>query len=100
MKLNRDNDEYIGTPEEIAELIRLLGGQSPLVELDKPAPFAPDDFVPLEDVVKESQTLREKLAIDPQYNPYGGVVSSPETAVEQVPINRNQADIDTGVELL
>lgn len=99
MKYFSDNNEYNGTPQEIAELIKLLGGESSQVEIEHTEPhFAKDDFMPLETVVNESKDLRAKLAEDPSYNPYGGVVPPKDNVIEQVPINRNQSELDTGVE--
>lgn len=99
MKLTRNNDEYSGTPEEIASLINLLGGAFPSVEIEHD-PYPVEDFAPLEDVVNQSKALRAKLAENPAFSPYGGVVASNEEIPTQEPINRNQSDLDTGIELI
>lgn len=96
MKLTRGDDEYNGTPEDIATLIKLLDGQSPEVAIDNGADFEPDDFTP---VIEESKTVREQIANNPDYNPYPGVVPSKESEQSPVtmPVNNYQADLDTGV---
>ena len=95
MKYIEDGKRYEGTPSEISEFIGL---QEP--KIAQTATELQDSFAPLEDIVSESERLRRQLAINPAYNPYGGVVPSKETE-EQTPIKKAPtAELDTGVELL
>lgn len=99
MRIFKDNVEYQGTPEEIAEFMRLNSSVetdfSP--QIDPYAPFP--DALPLRDVVSESEELRAKLATDPNYNPHGGVVPSKESE-ELAAVNLPTAEKDTGVEYI
>jgi hypothetical protein len=105
MKVFIDNEEYQGTPQEIHEFITLQEKSGQLVDCpesipEATTPFIQDDFEPLEDIVNESVALRNKLAQDPAYNPYGGVVISKETVPDVD--NRKPsftAEEDTGVVL-
>jgi hypothetical protein len=101
MKVFIDNEEYQGTPQEIHEFIILQEMSGQLIDVDdtpKEPSFIQDDFEPLEDIVNESVALRNKLAQDPAYNPYGGVVTSHET-VEDIDTKKSSAtaEEDTGV---
>jgi hypothetical protein len=94
MKLTRGNDEYSGTPEDIAALIKLLDGQAPEVKVEQGEPtFNEEDFLP---VIKESENLREQLT-----TAYPGVVPPKESdeSPVQAPVNNYQAEADTGVSL-
>ena len=51
----------------------------------------------LKDVVTESQKLREKLANDPEYNPYGGVLPSNDPRYGGEPLSY-MSEEDTGVD--
>lgn len=98
MKLTRGDDEYNGTPEDIATLIKLLGGQSPEIQLDPTEDYPIDDFTP---VVTEAKSVREEIAKDLNYNPYPGVVPSKEVDESpiQMPVNQYQAENSTGVQI-
>ena len=69
-----NSDEYSGTPEEIAKFMSLREGKS----YDNDYPVSPD---PMVDIISDSQKLREKLAANPAYSPFGGVVPSKEDEV-------------------
>jgi hypothetical protein len=91
MRVFKEDTEYQGTPEEIAYLFSLME--------DKPDDpnFPMSDFAPLETIVSESQDLREKLAKDPNYNPFPGVVQSKESDGEEPAPAVGLAEEDTGV---
>lgn len=109
MRVFKKDVEYIGSPAEIAELWRLREYQNthpePSLDLDPIPNFELDDFLPdqdgsLEDVVLKSKNVRAKLAEDPNYNPYGGVVQSKESEPDINPsVNTFTAEEDTGVSL-
>lgn len=93
MKIFKDNIEYQGDAEELSRYFSLVEPTQ--------AGFSQDDFQPstLEDIVDESKDLRTKLAQDPSYNPYGGVIPSKENPdAEKTPTV--SADLDTGVDLV
>lgn len=94
-----NNDEYQGTPEEIAQFLYLREPQ--YVTESSQAAFAPEDFKPFEEVVDDSEALREKIANDPNYNPFGGVVASKESEeVENTALTAPfTAEENTGVEI-
>lgn len=95
MKILKENVEYQGSPEEIAEffaLTELKIGAQPLE--DEPTI---NPFVPFEDVISDSENLRQTLAKDPLYNPFPGVSKSPENEDGINNIGSN-AELDTGVE--
>lgn len=102
MRYVYEGQNFDGTPEEIAKLIGLLNDLNPQ-EVKSPEEgdgFPPEDFVPLEDVVEESKSLRQKLTADPNYNPFPGVVPSKEAELDDEPTPPVvSADLDTGVEL-
>lgn len=53
----------------------------------------------LNDTVRQSEELRKKLAEDPNYNPYPGVLPSAEPAVPTQQYNREYAaERDTGID--
>jgi hypothetical protein len=93
---NINNCEYIGTPEEIADLVnRLQATQSSDSK-------GPDDWIDntsaLVDQLTESEVLRRRLAADPQYNPFGGVVPTSDPADDGGAASKTvSADDDTGV---
>lgn len=93
MRVFKDNTEYQGTPEEIAEFLQLREVASSDKQEDTTV-FNPDEFLPL---VNEAKTVREKLADDPAYNPYGGVVKSKESE-DEPSAKAVSADLDTGIE--
>lgn len=87
-----NNDEYSGTPEEIAKFMSLREGRN-----DKENYSV--DFEPLTDIIDDSRKLREKLSTNPEYNPYGGVVPSTETGDGLNPITPVFDAPDTGIVL-
>lgn len=96
MRFVRNNDEFTGTPDEIAQLLDLIGN----ITKDIPKPYVPEvteaDFEP---VIEEAKTLRQKLAENPQYSEFGGVLpplNDPDAEIN-IPVNSDQADLDTGV---
>lgn len=94
MRLFKDNAEFQGTPEEIADFLSLT--QKTFVEDDGNIPYAGVDFSGLENVVSESEQLRAKLAKNPAYNPFPGISKSPESedvSGGTVP----KSELDTGV---
>ncbi len=91
MKIFKDNIEYQGDAEELARYFALMDTPPPTTE-----DFNEDDFKPL---IDESADLRTKLAQDPSFNPYGGVIPSKENPdAEKTPTV--SADLDTGVDLV
>lgn len=98
------DDEYQGTPEEIDTFLALRESRMPSTVIGErlEPPFAPDDFEPFEEVINDSEELRKKLADDPAYNPFGGVVPSKESEPDtespalSAPFT---AEADTGVEI-
>lgn len=87
MKITIDNHDIIGTPEEMQYLLKLL----------KPTPIRVN--AEASKIVRESQALRKKLAQDPDYAPYGGVVKSKEETSQYMAEEREYAaDLDTGVD--
>lgn len=100
MKIIKDNVEYQGAAEELAIFFD-LSNRDDASDVKVAPDFSEDDFVPLEEIVEESKTLREKLAENNAYNPYGGVIPSKEPKVEEVSTGGGivTADSDTGVQL-
>ena len=101
MRIVKDAVEYQGTPSELADFFRYTDNTEPRDKGDSPS-FATEDFIPLEDVVKESETLREKLAKNPAYNPHTGVVPSKEPTTPDITAPSGQlftSDEDTGVKI-
>lgn len=107
MRVFTDGYEYQGTPQEIAELFGLLNPQDTgdMKVRQGVDSFPPEDFVPLESLVDESAELRKKLAQDPSYSPFGGVVPSKEAEPDILTKSRESDSIvdssaDTGVQLV
>lgn len=95
MKYIEDNKRYEGTPQEIDDFINLRRERE-ISTIETPT----DPYAPFNDVINESEKLRQELAINPDYNPFGGVIASKETEQDN-PIKRTvTAEQDTGVELL
>lgn len=95
MRIFKDEVEYQGTPEEIAEFMRL---HNPVVESDT---LPIDPYAPFEEVLTESEELRKKLAADPNYSPYPGVVPSKESEPDvETTKTLPTAEKDTGVEYI
>lgn len=99
MKLVINGQSVNGKPEDLAKLLEIFGEykEEPVVKTEQ---IQPDDLVPLEEVINDSQSLRQKLEEDPNYNPYPGVVPPKEAEVKSniaVPGNRYAAEEDTGV---
>lgn len=94
MRIFSNNNEYIGTPQELKDFFNTK------VEQTQPDfnAYTQDEFTPLEQTISESEALRRKLAKDPLYNPYGGVVTGNEPDLRNSSATVS-ADIDTGVEL-
>lgn len=91
MRVFINGEEYQGTPKEISDFINLMQNN---VENSQ---FETSDFEPL---IEESINLREELAKNPSYNPFGGVVPSKES--EPDIDNKNIGlidDEDTGVKI-
>lgn len=65
-----NDDEYQGTPQEIATFLNLREGS--------PYDVTENDIQTFDNIVSDSQALRRKLEENPDYNPYGGVVPSKE----------------------
>lgn len=87
-----DGNEYSGTPDEVADFLERR--ENRFVE-DKAEPD--NDFTPFTSVVDESAKLRSKLAVDPAYNPFGGVIPG-ENLDNNVAITAPfNAESDTGV---
>jgi len=104
MRVFIKDTEYQGTPYEIFALLDL---QKPKVQYEDTIPteedkpnFTEEDFTPLEELVNESKTLREKLTENPSYNPYGGVVPSAESEQDVDTTSTVTAEENTGVKLL
>lgn len=102
MRYKINEHEYDGTPQEIADLLKLVGDNKQVttehVE-DAPA-FKPDDFAPLESVVSESQKLREELAKNPSYNPFPGVSRSLSSDNTEQASPAVSAEDNTGVDII
>jgi len=92
MRVFINDEEYQGTPKEINEFLSLR--QDNTINSN---PFEASDFVPL---VEESINLRQEIAKNPNYNPFGGVVPSKESEPD---IETNTIspvdDEDTGVKI-
>ena len=92
MKYVRYDEQYDGTPQEIAEFLSLRDEQATKYKDEQVANqqgYDPSEFTPLETTISESEMLRKKLAADPNYNPFPGVSPSPDSPVS--------AELDTGV---
>jgi len=94
MRIFSNNNEYIGTPQELKDFFNTKV-ETPQQDF---AAYTSDEFAPLEQVVSESEQLRRKLAKDPSYNPFGGVITGNEPDLRDSS-STVSADIDTGVEL-
>lgn len=95
MKAFIGNDKFVGTPEEIASFVkRLKMVHKPTTHVTSPDMLSPKAAYFNQG---EQEALRRKLAEDPNYNPYGGVVPSKETITQQEEQRPYAADIDTGV---
>ncbi len=94
MKYSVDNKFYDGSPQEIADLLSLLYIQEPKDETSQS--FVDDDFKPL---VDEAVDLRAKLAQDPSYNPYGGIVRPKDADPDTELSPTVSSDLDIGIEL-
>jgi hypothetical protein len=94
MRIYSNNNEYIGTPQELKDFFnnKIEQAQS---NFDS---YTQDEFAPLEQTISESEALRHKLAKDPSYNPFGGVIAGNEPDLRDSS-STVSADIDTGVEL-
>lgn len=101
MRIFRDETEYQGTPEEIAEFFLLHDTNSRNIEMkasETPVEWSAEELKgndedELAKSVRESADLRAKLAADPNYSPFGGVSKSPESIPEYLPT----AETNTGV---
>lgn len=110
MRYKIDGHEYDGTPQEISDLLWLVrvNEDARIASTDTKEELAREgfnsfkqaDFAPLEDVVGESEALRLKLAKDPNYNPFGGVVASHESDPNQQGSPTVSAEDNTGVEII
>lgn len=90
MRIFKDNSEYQGTPEELDLFFKL----------SEPKADPWEEVAPLRDIVSESENLRMKLAKDPNYSPFGGVVP-PRDADKDVSVKKTvTAEEDTGVQLI
>jgi len=96
MRVFYDNTELTGTPEELAEFLRLQEINSSDKQ-EETTTFSPDDFTPL---VNEARTVREELAKNPAFNPYPGRVAPQDSDNEEPASKAVSADNDTGVELV
>lgn len=87
-----------GKPEDIANLLAIL---NPAVKRKTIQVQTKEQVTPahsLQDTVKQSEELRKKLAENPNYNPFGGVVRSPEPGFPEQQLNRDfHAEEDTGI---
>jgi len=92
MRVFINDEEYQGTPKEINEFLSLRQDNT----INR-TPFDVGDFSPL---VEESINLRQEIAKNPNYNPFGGVVPSKESEPD---IETNTIspvdDEDTGVKI-
>lgn len=92
MRVFINDEEYQGTPKEINEFLSLRQDNT----INR-TPFDVGDFSPL---VEESINLRQEIAKNPNYNPFGGVVPSKESEPD---IDTNTIspvdDEDTGVKI-
>lgn len=95
MKILKENVEYQGSPEEIAEFFALTELRANGLFTEEPLPT--DPYAPFEDVISDSEKLRQTLAKDPLYNPFPGISKSPESedAINNIV---SSAELDTGVE--
>lgn len=89
MRILKDQAEYQGTPQELASFFELTKEQSE-TPFDYPAP--------IEDIISQSQLLRNELSRDPGYNPFPGVVPSKESENSDPNPAIGFADMDTGVQ--
>lgn len=88
MRVLKDQTEYQGTPQELASFF----------ELTKEPSETPFDYpAPIEDIISQSQLLRNELAKDAGYNPFPGVVPSKESENTDPNPAIGFADMDTGV---
>lgn len=70
-----------GTAEEILYLLRLMQdkrNKDRAIQRELEELRSRDKLVPMEEIVEESKSLRQKLSEDPSYNPFPGVVASKE----------------------
>jgi len=92
MRVFINGEEYQGTPKEIDEFLILRRDHKMNTET-----FPASDFSPL---VEESINLRQELANNPSYNPFGGVVPSKESEPDiDTKVAEPIADEDTGVKI-
>ncbi len=92
MKIFKDNIEYQGDAEELVRYFALMDTHTSTIES-----FNEDDFKPL---VDESADLRAKLAENPSYNPYGGIVPPKDSNPNETASPAISSDLDTGVDLV
>jgi hypothetical protein len=98
MKYTANDKQYEGTPQEIADFISLTEN-IPYIPSEGTAEPNYPEMEPLQNIVSESEKLRGKLAIDPTYNPFGGVVP-PKDSIQDKNIPIVDSNLDTGVELI
>jgi len=98
---NINNQEYVGTPEEIAELLSLRDNRDKQTETrPEPTIWDDEDITPMTSTITESEELRKKLANDPAWNPYGGVVPPKDVDGSGTLSPAVSADDNTGVQLV
>lgn len=93
MRIFQDNSEYQGTPEELDLYFRFVNGVTKETTITDP-------YAPFNDVLSESEKLRQELAKNADYNPFGGVVPPKNAEPDMENGKAVTAEIDTGVELI
>lgn len=106
MRVLIDNVELTAKPQDVAELIKLLSVDKktkkiPIQSAEPAVEQTIANLPAIEDTVKQSQELRQKLQEDPNYNPHAGVVASKEpTPGDIIKANTERAytsDLEPGV---
>ena len=99
MKAFINGDKFVGTPQEIADFIS-RSAHLKRKPLNQTTPNITTDLSPKGAYFQkgEQEALRRKLAEDPNYNPFGGVVPSKETMIEREENRQYAAELDTGIE--
>lgn len=93
MIIHINGQKIFGTPQEVAGLLNLMSSQNVVRQPNT------QTATELQTTVAQSQELRKKLEQDPNYNPYGGVLSGQQDTPQPAsqPRRGYGAERDTGV---
>ncbi len=97
MKIKIDGHLIEGEAAEILDIIELYNGNKAMALKFTATALSQKNSVLGSNVKTKSDILRAKLAEDPGYSPYGGVVPSKEPIVEREDRRQFAAELDTGI---